>query len=76
METFASVCGIFFHWKDQEVPDVVKTWNVKTFPIARSARHHDVTQVSQMFDTIRKFLDNKSKSGVTSGCKPERLQYK
>jgi hypothetical protein len=42
VEMFSSLYGFFFHIRDEQVPDSVKSWNVKRLTLDRNARHNDV----------------------------------
>jgi hypothetical protein len=77
VEMFSSLCGFFFHFRDEQVPDSVKSWNVKRLTLDRNARHNDVQIAQHFFDALTKFLDNRAKeSNIRRGCKPTKLHYK
>lgn len=77
MEMFSSLCGFFFHFRDEDVPDSIKSWNVRRLTLDRNARHNDVQTAQVFFETIVKFLDNRAKdANIRKGCKPSKLQYK
>jgi hypothetical protein len=77
VEMFASLCGFFFCFRDEQVPESIKSWNVKRLALDRNARHNDVQTAGQFFDILTKFLDNRAKeSNIRKGCKPSKLHYK
>lgn len=79
METFSSVCGFFFHYSDSDIPETVKSWNVTRLPLNRAERYTDIQTVQLFFDTLTKFLDQRSKGAALKQkvlCRPDKLCYK
>ena len=78
VDMFANLCGFFFHFRDEAVPDNVKSWNVKRMVVDRNARHNDAQMTQEFFATIAKFLDARKNdpSHGKKGCKPSKLHYK
>jgi hypothetical protein len=75
---FSCLCGFFFHFRDENVPDVVKSWNVKRLVLDRNNRHNDIQTTQVFFATIVKFLDQRLNDSAAHrhGCKPHKLLYK
>lgn len=81
MDTFTHLCGFFFYYGGDDVPETVKSWNVKTLPLNRSQRHGDIQTVQTFFDTLTAFLDSRvrgrdGKYKKGQQCKPDKLAYK
>jgi len=75
VDLFTNVCGVFIHFKDEAVPETVRSWNVRALPLPRSSRNSDVTVAADLFAAVRKFLDAKGKGPVHAGCIPKALRY-
>jgi RNA pol II accessory factor, Cdc73 family, C-terminal len=78
VEMFSNLCGFFFHFRDENVPDSVLSWNVKKLVLDRNARHNDAQTALVFFETIVKFLDARKNDAAhgKKGCKPHKLAYK
>jgi len=55
-ETFHKVCGVYFHYTDDKVSELVKGWNVKRIGLNRSSRHHDITAFQDFWKHMEEFL--------------------
>lgn len=55
-ETFHKVCGVYFHYTDDKVGELVKGWNVKRIGLNRSSRHHDITAFQDFWKHMEEFL--------------------
>lgn len=81
LEMFTNLCGFYFHYGGDDVPETVKSWNVECLPLNRSQRHGDVQTVQKFFDTLTTFLDSRArgrdgKCRKGQLCKPDKLAYK
>lgn len=57
VELFSKTQGFYLHFDDSQVPDTVKSWNVKLLPVSREKhkRHLDRTAVLQFWAAVDKF---------------------
>lgn len=76
LELFSSICGFYFYYRDESVPDTIKSWNVTPLALDRSARYSDIQTVQTFFQTLTRFLDTKIKTKNRKGCRPEKILYK
>ena len=76
VELFSSICGFYFYFRDETVPDTIKSWNVTPLALDRAARYSDIQTVQTFFQTLTRFLDNKSKMKSRKGCRPDKITYK
>eukprot|EP00892_Ulva_mutabilis_P009876 jgi/Ulvmu1/7260/UM035_0047.1 len=76
VELFTSICGFYFYYRGETVPDTIKSWNVTPLALDRAARYSDIQTVQTFFQALTKFLDNKSKTKSRKGCRPDKVLYK
>ena len=78
VEMFSNLAGFFFHFRDESVPENVKSWNVKKLVLDRNARHNDAQTAQAFFAEVIKFLDARKndQANIRKGCKPHKLLYK
>lgn len=76
VELFSSIAGFYFHYRDEAVPETVKSWNVTPLALDRSTRYSDIQTVQTFFQALTRFLDNKLKSRSRKGCRPDKVHYK
>ncbi len=47
--------GVYFHFKDEAVPEQVKSWNVKLLTLGRNDRHRDADVQREFFRHLQQF---------------------
>ena len=56
VDTFTHCLGIYLGFKDEQMPDTVRQWNVKRFVLQRNDRHRDRATVQDIWTAIDAFL--------------------
>lgn len=49
---FANTCGIYVHWKHEQVPPEISNWRIRKFQIDQATRHGDATVVDNIWREI------------------------
>lgn len=55
VETLHNMMGVYFHFKDEAVPEQVKSWNVKILALGRNDRHRDADVQREFFRHLQQF---------------------
>ena len=78
LDMFSNICGFYFHYKGDPVPDVVNSWNVTSLELDRNNLHNDVQTAQAFFETVVKFLDARRNEQPTSkyAARPSKLAYR
>lgn len=61
VDTFTHCLGIYLGFKDEQMPETVRKWNVKRFLLQRSDRHRDRAIVQDMWTAIDAFMSGPTK---------------
>jgi hypothetical protein len=48
--------GVYLHYADEKPPDTVRSWNVRSIPLQREARHLDRAALLELYKGLDAFL--------------------